>query len=100
MLATDALISMARMRKPLPIPSFVSILMDSLGFPRPGCGDQRVYRRGASAALEERRLKDVGRGYLVEGKVLGETASALLPGEEQAAVTVGEAGGGIDAKFG
>ena len=44
-------------------------------------------------------LERCGRGDFVEGQIRGGAAGALLPVEEEAAVTVGEAGGGIDAKF-
>jgi len=49
-------------------------------------------------ALAEGGLEDGGCGNLVEGEVFGGAAGALLPGEEEPAVAVGEAGGGIDAE--
>ena len=52
-------------------------------------------KRSAKRGLEEGR-----GGDFVEGEVLGEAAGALLPVEEEAAVAVGEAGGGIDVELG
>ena len=45
-------------------------------------------------------LQRCGCGDFVEGEVLGGTAGALFPGEEQAAVALSEASGGVDAKTG
>jgi hypothetical protein len=54
-----------------------------------------VYRPDGRGALAKRGLEDGGGGDFVEGKIFGGAAGALLPGEEEAAVAVGEAGGGI-----
>src|ERR1035441_10028006 len=55
-----------------------------------GCVGLGLRKRG----LE---LQRCGCGDFVEGEVLGGTAGALFPGEEQAAVALGEASGGGDA---
>ena len=55
---------------------------------------------GCGVELVESGLEQCRRGDLVEGEVFGGAAGALLPGEEEAAVALGEAGGGIDAEFG
>jgi hypothetical protein len=54
-----------------------------------------VYRPGGSGALAKRGLEDGVGGDFVEGKIFGGAADALLPVEEEAAVAVGDAGGGI-----
>ena len=59
-----------------------------------------MYRLGGSGALGKRGQEDGGCRDFVEGKILGGAAGALLPVEEEAAVAVGEAGGGIDAETG
>src|ERR1017187_7433294 len=45
-------------------------------------------------------LQRCGCGDFVEGEVLGGTAGALFPSEEEAAVALGEASGGVDAEPG
>ena len=59
-----------------------------------------MYRLGGSSALEGSGLEECRGGNLVEGEVLGEAAGALLPAKEEAAVAVGETGGGIDVEPG
>jgi hypothetical protein len=63
-------------------------------------GLQRVYRHGGSSALAKHGQENGGSGDFVEGKIIGGAASALLPVEEEGAVAVGEAGGGIDVELG
>ena len=58
-----------------------------------------MYRPGGSGSLAKRGLEDGRGGDFVEGKIFGGAAGALLPGEEEAAVAVCEAGGGIDAEL-
>ena len=58
-------------------------------------GLQRVYRLGWGDALGKSGQEDGGCGDFVEGKIFDGAAGALLPVEEEAAVAVCEAGGGI-----
>ena len=64
-----------------------------------GWQGMRKVRVGA-VALGKSRLEERCGGDFVEGEVLGGAAGAVLPCEEEAAVAIGEAGGGIDFKFG
>ena len=59
-----------------------------------------MYRPDGSGSLAKRGLEDGGGWNFVEGKIFGGAAGALLPGEEEGAVAVCEAGGGIDAELG
>lgn len=59
-----------------------------------------MYRRDAQAALGKSGLHRLRCEDFVEGKILGGTAGALLPGEEQAAIAIGQACGGIDIESG
>src|ERR1035437_10223515 len=98
--ATKALMNMARMRTPVLRPSFDSSFMRSSDSEWPVQGLQRVYRHGGGSALAKRGQEDGGGGDFVEGKIIGGAAGALLPVEEEGAVAVGEAGGGIDVELG
>jgi hypothetical protein len=76
------------------------------------CGDFSLHQfekcsrasEGVSAwrsdALEQYCLEECRGWDEVEGEMLGEAAGALLPVEEEAAVALGEADGGIDVEPG
>ncbi len=54
-----------------------------------------------SGRREEELEGDEGGGCdLGEGEIFGGAAGALLPVEEESAVAVGDAGGGVDVEFG
>ncbi len=55
--------------------------------------------RGSGLERDENHFAD-GDADFSEGKVFGWAGSALLPVEEELAVAVGEAGGGIDVEIG
>jgi len=85
------------MRTPVLMPSFASSFMDS--------SDSRDgVSKGLSAwpegCVRARKAGGRRRRDLVEGEVFGGAAGTLLPVEEEAAVAVGVAGGGIDAEPG
>ena len=50
------------------------------------------------SGMLQQRSDQGGSGDLGEGEILGVAFGALLPVEEELAVAVGEAGGGIDGR--